>query len=57
MLTGIAGYDLGIGGCTLQQHEKWLKDLPCKVIKLDGADALEKNLGIMIDTYRSMKEE
>jgi len=57
MLTGIAGYDLGIGGCTLQQHEKWLKDLPCKVIKLDGADALEKNFGIMIDTYRSMKEE
>lgn len=57
MLTGIAGYDLGIGGCTLQQHEKWLKDLPCKVIKLDGADVLEKNLEIMIDTYRSMKEE
>lgn len=53
MLTGIAGYDYGVGGCTLQQHEKWLKSLKCNVVKLDGADTLEKNLEIIVDAYRS----
>lgn len=57
MLTGIAGYDYGIGGCTLQQHEKWIESLECKALKLNGADALEQNLGRIIDVYRSMKEE
>lgn len=52
MLTGIAGYDHGVGGCTLQQHENWLKSLKCKVIRLDGADALEKNSHIIIETYQ-----
>ena len=52
MLTGIAGYDHGLGGCTLQQHEKWINSLACKSLKLDGADALEKNLGIIVDAYR-----
>ena len=52
MLSGIAGYDYGIGGCTLQQHENWIKSLKCKVIKLDGADTIEKNLNIIIDTYK-----
>ena len=52
MLNDIAGYDYGIGGCTLQQHENWIKSLPCKTIQLDGADALEKNLNIIIDTYK-----
>ena len=52
MLNGIAGYDYGIGGCTLQQHENWMKSLKCKVIQLDGSDTLEKNLSIIIDTYK-----
>ena len=49
-LNDIAGYDLGIGGCTLQQHELWLKSLKCKVIHLDGAHALEDNLNIILET-------
>ena len=52
MLSDIAGYDYGIGGCTLQQHERWLKSLPCKVIQLDGADGLEKNLKTIVETYK-----
>ncbi len=52
MLTGIAGYDYGIGACTLQQHEDWINSLKCKVIRLDGADTLEKNLNIIIETYK-----
>ena len=30
MLSAIAGYDYGFGGCTLQQHESWLKSLNAK---------------------------
>lgn len=52
MLNGIAGYDYGVGGCTLQQHEEWMKSLKCRVIQLDGADTLEKNLHIIIDIYK-----
>lgn len=52
MLNGIAGYDHGIGGCTLQQHENWIKALKCKVIQLDGSEPLEKNLNIIIETYK-----
>lgn len=51
MLSNIAGYDYGVGGCTLQQHENWMQSLKCNVIQLDGADPLEKNLNIIIDTY------
>lgn len=50
-LNDIAGYDFGIGGCTLQQHELWLKSLKCKVIKLDGANALNENLNKIIEAY------
>lgn len=55
MLSAIAGYDYGFGGCTLQQHDAWLKSLKCKVIRLDGSDPLEKNLNIIIDTYKGAK--
>lgn len=54
MLSDIAGYDFGTGGCTLQQHEGWLKTLTCKVIRLDGADKLEKTLNIIVETYRNI---
>ncbi|MBE5877345.1 MAG: AAA family ATPase [Lachnospiraceae bacterium] len=51
-LNGIAGYDFGFGGCTLQQHEMWMKSLKCRVIQLDGADILEKNLKNIIENYK-----
>ena len=52
-LDDISGYDFEIGGCTLQQHELWLKSLTCKVIKLDGANALKENLYKIIEAYNS----
>lgn len=52
MLSDIAGYDYGIGGCTLQQHENWIKSLKCKVIRLNGADPLDSNLKIIMDAYQ-----
>ena len=48
----LAGYDIGIGGCTLQQHELWLKSLSCKVIKLNGSDNLYVNMKRIIKMYR-----
>lgn len=53
-LNDIAGYDYGAGGCTLQQHEVWLQSLQCKVIRLDGAQELEKNLNTIVGTYRGL---
>ncbi len=53
-LNDIAGYDFGIGVCTLQQHEFWIKSLKCKVIQLDGAHALEENLKIILETYKEI---
>lgn len=53
-LSDITGYDFGIGGCTLQQHELWLKSLKCKVLKLDGADDLKKNVNKIIDAYKGI---
>ena len=52
-ISDLSGYDIGIGGCTLQQHELWLKNLKCKVIKLDGADDLHVNMKRIIDAYKS----
>lgn len=53
MLRNIAGYDEGLGGCTRQQHERWMQSLSCKVIRLDGADPLEKNLTIIRNAYQA----
>ena len=53
-LRDLSGYDVGIGGCTLQTHELWLKSLQCKVIKLDGANDLYKNMERIIDVYHSL---
>lgn len=52
MLNGIAGYEEGTGGCTLQKHEEWIRSLTCKVIRLDGADPLEKNAKSIIEAYK-----
>lgn len=53
-LKEVAGYDCGTGGCTLQQHEDWLKSLHCRVLRLDEAHALEENLNVIVDTYRGL---
>lgn len=55
MLENITGYDYGTGNCTLQKHESWLESLQCKVIKLDGADPLEKNLEKLIEAYNDRR--
>ena len=51
-LKDLSGYDFGIGGCTLHQHKLWLQSLRCKVITLDGANALKENMNRIIEAYR-----
>lgn len=53
-LNEIARYDYGIGSCSLQQHELWIKSLKCKVIQLDGAHALAENLNIILEAYSGL---
>ena len=52
-LTEVEGYDDGIGGATLAQHQAWIASLRCNVIRLDGADALEKNVQAIISAYEN----
>ncbi len=54
-LNDCAGYDYGIGGCTLQKHEDWLKSLHCRVLRLDGARPLRENLHAVVSTYRGLQ--
>lgn len=56
-LEGVAGYDYGKGGSTLQQHEEWLASLTCPIIRLDGAQPLSENTKRITDTYKNIKAE
>jgi len=53
-LEGIAGYDYGFGGCSLQMHEQWLQSLSCPILRLDGARPLEEKVRRIIDTYHNL---
>lgn len=53
-LIGVKGYDFGVGGCSLQQHEQWINSLNCRVIRLDGAKCLQENKDEIIRAYKSL---
>ena len=46
-----ADYDHGAASCSSKQHELWLSQLTCPVLRLDGGEKLEKNAGIIITAY------
>ena len=46
-----ADYDHGAASCSSKQHELWLSQLTCPVLRLDGGEKLEKNAGIIIAAY------
>lgn len=56
-LEGIAGYDFGKGGSTLQQHEEWLSVLSRPILHLDGAQPLSENTKRITDAYKNIKAE
>lgn len=36
-------------------HSRWAETLPCRVLRLDGADSLEKNVLLIIDNYHKSR--
>ena len=37
-----AGYDHGTASCSSEQHELWISQLTCPILRLDGGEDLEK---------------
>ena len=46
-----AAYDHGAASCSSRQHELWLSQLTCPVLRLDGGEDLEKNAERIIAAY------
>ena len=42
---------------SLAQHEKWIRELPCPVLRLDGTRPVEENVVRVIEAYRAKAEE
>lgn len=51
-LSDVAGYEHGVSSCNREQHEMWLSQLTCPVLRLDGGNEYGKNLAAIIDSYR-----
>ena len=41
---------------SLKQHEAWARELPCPVMRLSGADAIEENAARVIARYSALPE-
>lgn len=54
-LEDAAGYDHGAGSCNSQQHELWLSQLTCPILRLDGGEKLEFNAETVMTEYRKIK--
>ena len=46
-----AAYDHGAASCSSRQHELWLSQLTCPVLRLDGGEDPEKNAERIIAAY------
>lgn len=56
-LNDAANYDGNAASCNKSQHELWLNQIGCPVLKLNGEDSLEKNAKVIIETYRRISSE
>lgn len=54
-LEDAAGYDHGAVSCNSQQHELWLSQLACPILRLDGGEKLEFNAETVMTEYRKIK--
>lgn len=50
-LRAVAGYDYGVSTCNRKQHEEWIEELKCPVLRLDGGDPLDNNVEIILEEY------
>ena len=55
-LKDVVGYDKGIASSNSDQHELWMSQLSCPVLRLDGGETLENNAEIIIEEYRKQGE-
>lgn len=39
-----------------EQHEDWMRQLTCPVLRLDGGRSLETNTKIIVDTYQKIDQ-
>lgn len=53
-LKDVAGYDGETNSCNSRQHEEWLSQLVCPILRLDGCENLEKNAEVIVRRYRSI---
>ena len=51
----VSNYETGMDGSNLAQHKKWLSELKCPIITLDGANSLDDNLNEIIKAYKKIK--
>ena len=56
-LTDVGGYEHGAGSCNREQHELWISQLTCPVLRLDGGEELTKNLAMIVESYRRNTNE
>lgn len=54
-LEDAAKYDDGTNSCNSRQHELWLSQLMCPILRLDGGENVESNAGIIIKKYQKLK--
>ena len=45
-------YDTNNPDRSLKIHEEWIATLPCPVLRINGADTVEKNVSGIVDYYR-----
>lgn len=50
-LKDVENYDCDAASNNRRQHEQWLSQIKCPVLRLDGADSLESNLQKIIEMY------
>lgn len=51
----VSNYETGKDGSNLAQHKKWLSELKCPIITLDGAKPLDDNLNKIVEVYEKIK--
>lgn len=50
-LKDVADYDCGADSCNREQHELWISQLTCPVLRLDGGKELESNVDVIVEAY------
>lgn len=54
-LKNVSGYDREAGSCNSRQHELWLCQLTCPILRLDGARELESNAKRAVEAYQRQR--